>query len=130
MEQNMSSQTAADTPARPHPHAAGRWDVAALLAAAVTVVLWASAFAGIRAGLTGYAPESLALLRYLIASTVMLVYALITRMPLPDRQDIPRIALMGFLAITAYNVLLNIGEVGVSAGAASFIIASETLLTA
>ena len=36
------------------------------------VVLWASAFVGIRIGLKGYSPGSLALLRYLIASASMI----------------------------------------------------------
>ncbi|MCC2667478.1 MAG: eamA, partial [Gammaproteobacteria bacterium] len=38
------------------------------LALLTTVVLWASAFVAIRAGLQGYSPGGLALLRFLIAS--------------------------------------------------------------
>lgn len=102
-------------------------DKLSLFGAGLTVVLWASAFAGIRVGLETYTPESLALLRYLVASVVLLIYALITRMPLPDWRDLPAIFVMGFLGFTLYNVALNAGEVGVSAGVASFIVASAPI---
>lgn len=109
---------------------ASRWaslDKLSLFGAGLTVILWASAFAGIRVGLETYTPESLALLRYLVASGVLLIYALITRMPLPDWRDLPAIFAMGFLGFTLYNVALNAGEVGVSAGVASFIVASAPI---
>ncbi len=41
------------------------------IAVATAIILWASAFVGIRAGLHGYSPEGLALLRFLVASIVM-----------------------------------------------------------
>jgi drug/metabolite transporter (DMT)-like permease len=90
----------------------------------VTVAVWSSAFAGIRAGLKGYSPESLALLRYFVASIIFAIFAIIRRMPLPEKRDLPALIGLGFLGFTAYNILLNAGEVGVSAGVASFIIAS------
>lgn len=102
----------------------------AYIAAALTVVLWASAFAGIRAGLESYNPASLALLRYLVASIALLIYAIYSRMPLPESGDLPQIALIGFLGFSAYNVALNAGEVAVSAGTASFIVASAPIFMA
>lgn len=104
------------------------WPV--ILAIITTVSLWASAFVGIRISLGSYSPQGIALLRYLTASLVLLIYALVTRMPLPDLRDIPRLALMGFLGITIYNVALNAGEQSVPAGTASLIIASETIFVA
>jgi drug/metabolite transporter (DMT)-like permease len=98
--------------------------------AAVTVVLWASAFAGIRAGLKSYSPESVALLRYLTASIVMLGFAMVKRLPVPEWRDLPGIAAMGFLGFSVYNVALNAGEVSVSAGVASFIVASAPIFMA
>lgn len=99
-------------------------------AIAITLLLWSSAFAGIKVGLEGYGPGELALLRFGTASFVLGVYALITRMPLPDRRDVPRIALAGALGITVYHVALNFGEQSVSAGAASLIIAAGPVFTA
>jgi drug/metabolite transporter (DMT)-like permease len=102
----------------------------ALAAAAVTVILWASAFPGIRAGLESYTPASLALLRYLVASAVLAVYALLTRMPLPRLRDLPGLFLCGFLGFAYYNVALNAGELRVPAGMASFIIAAGPVFIA
>lgn len=99
-------------------------------AIAVTLLLWSSAFAGIKAGLAGYGPGELALLRFGTASLVLGAYAVITRMRLPEGRDIPRIALAGLLGITVYHVALNFGEQSVSAGAASLIIAAGPVFTA
>ncbi len=93
-------------------------------------MLWASAFAGIRAGLRSYSPQSVALLRYLTASLVLLIYAVITKMPLPRRRDLPGLALAGFLGFSFYNVALNIGEQSIPAGTASLIIASSPIYVA
>ena len=74
-------------------------------------------------GLKGYGPGQLALLRFGIASVVLLVYALITRQPLPSPRDLPMMLVLGFLGFFVYHVGLNTGEQVVQAGAASFIIA-------
>ncbi len=100
---------------------------AAIVAA---LLLWASAFAGIRAGLEGgYGPGEVALLRFGTASVALAVYALITRMRPPDRRDIPVIALAGFLGITVYHLALNYGERTVSSGAAALIISASPIFT-
>jgi drug/metabolite transporter (DMT)-like permease len=94
------------------------------------IVLWASAFVAIRIGLRGYEPQTLALLRYLVASGLLAIYALITRMPLPRLRDWPGLAALGFTGFTVYTIALNAGEVGVSAGIASFVVSLETVTTA
>ncbi|MEI7813350.1 MAG: DMT family transporter [Coriobacteriia bacterium] len=109
-------------------------------AIAVTMLLWASAFAGIRAGMRltpegvpgvgGYGPGEVALLRFGTASVVLAIYALITRMRLPDSRDLGRIALAGLTGITIYHVALNFGEMTVGAGAASLLIAAGPIFTA
>ena len=90
----------------------------------VTLLVWASAFAGIRIGLRGFGPGQLALLRFGIASIVLLAYSLVTRQPLPRLRDMPMMILLGFLGFFVYHVGLNAGEKVVPAGAASFIIAA------
>jgi len=94
-----------------------------LLAIALTILPWASAFAGIRAGLQDYSPGHLTLLRFLVASAVMVAYALLVRMPLPERKDWPSIFGLGFLGITVYHTALNFGQVTVKAGPAALLIA-------
>lgn len=101
-----------------------------LIAMGVTLVFWSSAFAGIRAALKTYTPTHLVLFRFLVASTALATHAALTRMRLPDKRDLPAILLIGFLGITVYQVALVYGQVTVSAGAASLLIASGPVFTA
>jgi drug/metabolite transporter (DMT)-like permease len=105
-------------------------DGSVLLALGVTIVIWASAFAAIRAGLVGYTPGHLALLRFLIGSALLVVYAAATRMPPPAWRDVPAVLLGGLLGFFGYHTGLAFGEVTVEAGAASLIIASVPVFTA
>jgi len=95
-------------------------DFLIIMAIITTLIFWASAFAGIRVGLKAYSPENLVLFRFLTAS---LVYAIITRMPLPERKDLPAIFFLGFIGITIYHLALTFGELKVTAGSASLLIA-------
>ncbi len=95
-----------------------------------TIIFWASAFAGIRAGLEDYGPGHIALVRLLVASLVLLVYAVATRMPLPELRDLPVILLGGFLAFTVYHATLNYGEITVAAGPASLLVNTAPIFTA
>jgi drug/metabolite transporter (DMT)-like permease len=101
-----------------------------LLALGFTLVIWASAFAGIRAGLRAYAPSNLAVLRFLVASAVLAVYAAVAHFRRPKLRDIPGLALSGAIGITFYNLALNYGETRVTAGAASLLISSTPIWTA
>ena len=96
-----------------------RWAVVVLFGA---MVLGASAFPGIRAALDGYSPYHLALFRFVIASLTLAVPAVVLRVRVPRRKDLPRLILLGFLGFAFYHVALNYGEMTVTAGAASFII--------
>lgn len=100
------------------------------MALAATVLLWASAYAGIRVGLVDYGPGQVALFRLLTASVVLALYAVVTRMRLPEGRDLPAILLLGFLAFTVYHVALNFGERTVGAGAAGVLIATAPVITA
>jgi len=108
----------------------GTGDRGVLLALGVTIVIWASAFAAIRAGLEGYTPGHLALLRFLIGSALLVVYAAATRMPPPAWRDVPAVLLGGLLGFFGYHTGLAFGEVTVEAGAASLIISSVPVFTA
>jgi drug/metabolite transporter (DMT)-like permease len=101
-----------------------------LFALAFTLVVWASAFAGIRAGLRAYSPANLAILRFLIASLVLAIYAGVAHFRRPQLRDLPGLALTGVIGISFYNLALNYGETRVTAGAASMLIASVPIWTA
>jgi drug/metabolite transporter (DMT)-like permease len=110
------------------------------LALAITLVLWASAFAGIREGMRitaaggvgpdGYGPGELALLRFATASIVLAVFAMITRLRMPSLRDLPGIAVAGVVGISAYHISLNFGEQTVSSGAAALLIAAGPVFVA
>lgn len=101
-----------------------------IIALAFTLILWASAFAGIRSGLRAYSPANLAILRFLIASTVLAIYAAVAHFRRPAGRDIPGLIVTGCIGITFYNLALNYGETRVTAGAASMLIASVPIFTA
>ena len=108
-------------------------------AAAVTIVFWGSAFAGIRAGLHSYTPAHLALLRFLAASAALGVIAVIrgatgTGGPRGVRpaswRDVPLIGALGLLGFSFYNIALNTGELTVPAGPAALLIQTLPIWTA
>jgi drug/metabolite transporter (DMT)-like permease len=93
-------------------------------ALATTVVLWASAFPAIRVGLDGLGVAGLSLVRLLVASAALAVVAPAVGIRRPGRAELAQIALCGATGMTAYQLLLNWGEVHVAAGTASLLIAS------
>jgi drug/metabolite transporter (DMT)-like permease len=93
-----------------------------LLALALTVVLWASAFPAIKVGLDGYGVAGLSFARLAVASAVLLLAAPILKVRMPRGKDLPLIAVCGLAGMSAYQLLLNWGEVHVPAGTASLLI--------
>jgi drug/metabolite transporter (DMT)-like permease len=107
-----------------------RFTTRTLFALGAALALWASAFAGIRAGLRAYSPAHLAILRFLVASLLLAIYAAIAHFRRPTLRDLPGLFLSGVLGITFYNIAINYGETQVTAGAASLLIASVPIWTA
>jgi drug/metabolite transporter (DMT)-like permease len=95
---------------------------AAVAAAGVTVVLWASAFVGIRAAAPYFAPGSLALGRLLSGAVTLVLFLLLRGEKLPPRAAWPGIVLSGVLWFGVYMVLLNWGEREVDAGTAAMVV--------
>lgn len=100
------------------------------LAAAITILLWASAFPMIRIALQGFEPVPLAALRFAIAGVLWAAWLAWTRPARPNGRDLARLLICGAIGIALYNVLLNAGQVTVSAGAASFIVNAVPAITA
>lgn len=101
-----------------------------ILAVIVTIVGWASSFPAIRAGLSAIDPIELGALRFAIAAVPAAIYLMIVRPALPALNELWRFAFGGVVFIALYTVLLNYGEISVSAGAASFIINVNPIITA
>src|SRR5882757_3480795 len=107
-----------------------RFTTRTMFALGAALALWASAFAGIRAGLRAYSPAHLAILRFLVASVVLAIYAAFAHFRRPAMRDLPGLFLTGAVGITFYNIAINYGETRVTAGAASLLIASVPIWTA
>ncbi|MBI5103929.1 MAG: DMT family transporter [Solirubrobacterales bacterium] len=102
----------------------------ALAAALTTVVLWASAFVGVRAAGEDLSPGALALARLLVAAVALGALVAWRREALPPRADLPRLLVCGVLWFGAYNVLLNAGEQHVDAGTAAMLVNVGPILIA
>lgn len=94
----------------------------ALAAALATVVLWASAFVGIRAADRVLSAGSLALARLVVGTIALGVLVIVRRQPLPRRSDLPGLIACGLLWFGAYNLLLNQAERTVDAGTAAMLV--------
>ena len=98
-------------------------DSKTVIALITTVFFWSSAFIGIRVGLNGYSPGSLALFRYLVASVVLIpVFFSLKKRQKMQGTDFFHFLLLGASGFAIYNIALNYGEISVPAGIASFIV--------
>ncbi|MGE1166067.1 DMT family transporter [Peribacillus simplex] len=105
----------------------------AFLLAFITVIIWGSTFAAIRAGLHGgYSAGHLVLVRYLIASGVFVLYALWpgVKFQLPKKGDMLRISILSLIGISIYHIGVTFGELTVSAGTAGMLIGSAPVFIA
>jgi drug/metabolite transporter (DMT)-like permease len=101
-----------------------------IAAAGTTVLLWASAFVGIRAAGESLSPAPLALGRLLIGSVVLGALVAARRETWPSRRDLLPIALCGLLWFGGYNVALNAAEQRVDAGTAALLVNIGPILIA
>ena len=101
-----------------------------VVAIAVTMLLWASAFVAIRSARTHFAPAPLALGRVLAGAVALSVIMAVGRLSLPARRELPAIAAFGVLWFGVYNVALNQGERLVDAGTASMAVNIAPILIA
>ena len=99
-------------------------------AAGITVVLWASAFVGIRAAGEELGPGPLTLARVGVAALVLGAFVAVRGDALPPRRDVPRLVFCGVLWLGAYNVLLNAAEQRIDAGTAAMLISVGPVILA
>jgi drug/metabolite transporter (DMT)-like permease len=127
------STHAAPTPApQPTLPVPGRTPVNKLGIAAVviTVVLWASAFVGIRAVGPSFSPGSLTLGRLAIAAVVLGLVVLPKLRNLPKGREWWPILAYGVMWFGGYNVALNAAEHMLDAGTAALLINVNPILVA
>ena len=113
------------------PRAQAAPDWLAIGAALTTVVLWASAFVGIRAVADDLAPGPFAFGRLLVASVALGALMALRRPRLPvRRRDWTLVAASGVVWFGAYFVALNAGEQLVDAGTAAMLVNVGPILIA
>ncbi|HLX35852.1 MAG TPA: DMT family transporter [Candidatus Limnocylindrales bacterium] len=105
-------------------------DRRAALAAGITVVLWASAFVGIRDLADTFSPGSIALGRLAIGTGLLGVLLLRRGWRPMSRRDVLLVATSGVLWLALYNLSLNEAERSVDAGTASMLVNTGPILVA
>ena len=100
-----------------------------LLAGLGVVILWASAFPAIRAAAPELGPIGLSFARLIVAAFALLVLAPFLKVRIPAAKDLLLIFVCAFFGMTAYQLLLNTGEIFVPAGTSSIIVAAAPLVS-
>ena len=103
-------------------------DWRSLLAVAITVVAWASAFVVIRYAANDISPGALSLGRLLVASLALSAMMLGRRLVRMSIRECALTALVGIAWFAVYSVALNAGEQHVDAGTASMLIQFAPIL--
>jgi drug/metabolite transporter (DMT)-like permease len=93
------------------------------------VVIWASAFPAIRVAAPDLGVIGLSFIRLAIAALALLAVAPFAHVRAPERRHALLLSAAAFFGMTAYQVLLNAGELHVAAGPASIVVASAPLVS-
>jgi drug/metabolite transporter (DMT)-like permease len=93
-----------------------------LVAALVSIVLWAAAFVGIRAAGRSFSPGALALGRLTIGGVLLGAMALSRPTLRPTRRELALLLLAGLLWFGTYQVVLSDAERRVDAGTAAMLV--------
>jgi drug/metabolite transporter (DMT)-like permease len=99
-------------------------------ALAVTVLLWASAFVGIRAAGESFEPGPLSLGRLAVGLVALTVIARPWRRRLPTGRPLYLLLIAGVFWFGAYNVALNAGEQHLDAGTSALVVNIGPILIA
>ncbi len=101
-----------------------------LMAIIVTSIMWGLSFLSIKITVDVLPPMTLALTRFLIGSVVLsFIYMLKEKDKKLNKEDIPMLALSGFIGVSAYFYFENNGVKLISASSASMIIAVIPIFT-
>jgi len=89
-----------------------------------TIIVWGISFVSMKIVLEVFSPVSLAFVRFVIATTILIVVKMKTSKERVKKEDMKLMAFTGFLAITLYFWCENNGVMRISANSSSIIIAT------
>lgn len=89
-----------------------------------TIIVWGISFVSMKIVLEVFSPVSLAFVRFVIATAILIVVKMKTSKERVKREDMKLMAFTGFLAITLYFWCENNGVMRISANSSSIIIAT------
>jgi len=95
----------------------------AWIAYATIALVWGSTYFAIALGLDAYTAYGLVAWRFTIGAVLALVLGRILREPLPQKRDLPHLALVGILLLSGSNFLVSWSETRVSSGIAAILCA-------
>lgn len=98
--------------------------------AMITIVFWSFGFVLTKLALQYFSPFSLGFLRYFMASCTLLIVAVMTKMKLPHKKDLPLFMLAGALGFFFYIIAFNQGQQTVTASTGSVAISTVPVITA
>lgn len=124
----MVGVTTTTAPPAPAPRRSDQRKAA--IAALITVVLWASAFVGIRTVADDYSPGALAFGRITVGALVLAVIALRYRRPMPHGRPLALIVAYGVAWFAGYTIVLNQAEHHLDAGTAAMLVNVAPVLVA
>jgi len=103
--------------------------VRSVIAAMVTILTWSAAFPVTRFLLEFYSPGAIMVLRFILASVILIAIGIIKKIKLPEVKDLPLFFTLGIFGVFAYNFFFNTGSVHVVSGVSSFIVAASPMFT-
>ena len=98
--------------------------------AMITIIFWSLAYVLTRLALQYFTAFSLGFLRYFIASCTLIIVAVISKIKLPHKKDLPWFMLAGALGSFFYMIAFNQGQKTVTASTGSIVISTVPVLTA
>lgn len=99
-------------------------------ALAAALLFWAVSFPAVKVAMAAFGPAELALFRFAISTVALLAYANSRGLAQPALADMPRLAVVGLLCVTTYQLCLNFGMRTVSSGPAAVLVDSVPLWAA
>lgn len=97
--------------------------------AIITIIFWSLANVLTRLSLHYFSAFSLGFFRYSIASCALIIFALVTKMKVPNKADLKWFVLAGFLGFFLYMIAFNKGCETVSSATSSVMLATVPVIT-